>query len=124
MVQLDVARRYGARSFLRDPEFGRIARVHTNGYLLQVQENIDDVLLHTFDTRVLVQYPFYLHFRDRRTRHRRQQDATQRIAKRMTEAALERLDRDLRLKIVDRRDLDDTRFQKLMYRFLHGNNPS
>ena len=71
-----------------------------------------------------MEYALDLRLRDGRARHGRQQDAAQRVTQRMAETTLERFDGDLRLKVIDRRHFNDARFQKLMYRFLHGKNPS
>ncbi len=124
MVELDVTSHNRSRPFLRNPQLCGIAGVHAHGDLLQVQQDVDYVLLHTLDAGVLVEYSLDLRLRYCGARHGRQQDAAQRVTQRVAETTLERLDGDLRLKIVDRRHLDDARLQKLMYRFLHGNNPS
>ena len=57
------------------------------------KQDVDDVLLHALDARVLVQHALDLGLDDRGAGHRRQQHATQRVAECMTEPALERLDR-------------------------------
>ncbi len=124
VIELDIARSNRPRALLRNPQFGGVARVHAHGHLLQVEQDVDHVLLHALDAGVLVEYALDLRLRDRRARHGRQQNAAQRVAQRMAETTLERFDGDLRLKVIDRRHLDDARLQKLIYRFLHGNNPS
>ena len=58
VVELDVRTRHRARALLGNPELSGIARVHTNGDLLEVQEDFDDVFLHALDARVLVEYTF------------------------------------------------------------------
>ena len=52
MIQLDVTRGDRARALFRDPQFRRVTRIHADRDLLQVEENVDDILLHAFDTRV------------------------------------------------------------------------
>jgi hypothetical protein len=115
MIQLNITGGYGARAPLRYAKLGRITCVHRDGNLLETQKNIDDIFLNAFDTGVLVEYSLYLGFGNSSTRHRRQQDATQRIAERVTETAFERLDDDFCLQIVDRRYFDYARLQKFVY---------
>ena len=102
MIELNIASRYLARPFLRDPELGHVTAVHAYCDLLEVQEDIDDIFLHTLDARVLVQHAFDLRFGDRGARHRRQQNTTQCIAESVAETTFKRFDDDLRLKIGDR----------------------
>ncbi len=63
---------------------------------LRFKKNLDDVFLQAFERRVLVQHAVDFDFDDRAARNRRQQHATQRVAERVAEAALHRLDHDLR----------------------------
>ena len=112
MVDDDVAGAHGPRALLRELELGLFARVHLDRDRLQVQQNVDDVLLHAFDARVLVQHALDLGLDDRGAGHRRKQHAPQRIAERVTEAALERLDRDARAIGTERLNLDGPRPQE------------
>ncbi len=114
MVQLDVTGGDRARAFLRQPQLGRIARRHRDGDLLQAEQDVDDVLLDTLDARVFVKHALDFGLGNRGAGHRRQQNAPQRVAERVAESAFERLDRHLRLQIVDRRYFDDTRLQKFV----------
>ncbi len=62
---------------------------------LEVQQNINNVFLHTIDRRIFVQNAVYGHLGCGKARHRRKKDAPQRIAKRMPETTLERLHHNL-----------------------------
>ena len=84
----------GTRTTLGNAQFGGVPRMHANGNLLEVQQDVDDIFLDTFNASVLMQYAIDLCLDDCRTRHRRQQDASQRVAKRVAVAAFERLDSD------------------------------
>ena len=79
---------------------------------LQVQQDVDDVLLDAFDAGVLVQHAFDLGLDDGRAGHRREEHAPQRVAERVTEAALERLDRDARAVGTEGLNLDGPRPQE------------
>jgi hypothetical protein len=68
---------------------------------LEVEDDLGDVLLDALDGRELVQDGVDLDARDRGTRDGRQQGATQRVAERVAEAGLERLDDESRTELVD-----------------------
>ena len=91
MVQLDVAGRHRARALLVQAQLGAVARMHAQRDQLQVQQDVDHVFLHTLDAGVLVQHAVDFDFGDGAAGHGRQQYAPQRIAERVAEAALERL---------------------------------
>src|ERR671919_1537234 len=94
--ELDVAGRDLGRS--------RHAQMDRSGFLilalddeaLQIEHDIGDVLGHSFDRGELVEHVVDLDLGDGRTRDRRQKRATERVPERVTEAGLERLDRELR----------------------------
>ena len=115
MVALDVARADRARALLREAQLRLFARIQADRDLLEVQQDVDDVFLHALDAGVLVQHAIDLGLGDGAAGHRRQQHATQRVAQRMAEAALERLDHDTRLIRRGRCHLDDTGLQKFGY---------
>ncbi len=87
--------------------------MHAQRDQLQVQQHVDDVFLHAFYAGVLVQHTVDLHLGDRRTGHRREQHAPQRVAERVAEAALERFDDDSRLARRNRLHLDHARLEEL-----------
>ena len=112
MVDDDVAGAHRARALLRERQLGFFARVHLDRDALQVQQDVDDVLLHALDARVLVQHAVDLGLDDGSAGHRRQQHAPQRVAERVAEAALERLHRDARAVGAERLNLDGSRPQE------------
>ena len=112
VVRVDVAGRDRSRAFLRQAQLGAVTRVHLERHLLEVQQDVDHVFLHTFDGGVLVQHAFDLDLGDRGARHGRQQHTTQGVAERVAEAPLERLDDDARLARSRGLHLDYTRLQK------------
>jgi hypothetical protein len=120
---MDVTRGDRAGALLRETQLGAVTRVHLECHLLEVQQDVDDVFLHAFDGGVLVQHALDLHFGDRGARHRRQQHATQRVAERVAEATLERLDDDARLARGRGLHLDDSGLQKFADCTLHSIPP-
>src|SRR5262249_44024097 len=86
---------------------------------LQVEQDIDHVFLHAFDAGVLVQHAVDLDLGDGAAWHGRQQHPAQRVAERVAEATLERLDHHARLARSDQLHLHHTGPQKLAYRSLH-----
>ena len=91
--RLDVGRRDGARALRRDVhlDLGRLA-VQARHEVLQVEDDVGDVLAHARQRRELVRGALDLHRGDRSALERREQHAAQRVAERVTEAAVERLD--------------------------------
>src|SRR5690606_24089270 len=92
-------------------------------HALHVQQDLDHVLLHAFHGGVLVQHAVDAHLGDGGTRHRREQDAPQGVAERITEAARERLERDLGVGRRQRLDIDAARAQKIGGNTLHCCSP-
>src|SRR5579862_8639619 len=113
----------GPRAFLVQPQLGGVALMHPQRNGFQIEQDVDHVLLHTLDAGVLVQYAVDLDLGDGTAGHGRQQHAPQRVAERVAEAALERLDHHPRLPRGDRLHLDYTGPQKLTYRTLHLHSP-
>src|SRR5690606_8464304 len=72
-----------------------VTAVQADGDVLEVQQDVQDILLQTLDRRVLVQHAVDLGFHDGGTGNGRQQHAAKRVAERVTESALERLNHDL-----------------------------
>jgi hypothetical protein len=112
VTDLDVTRGDDALARLRDLEQDFGLAVHLEGDALEVQQNVDDILLHPLDRRVLVDHAADRDFGRRIADHRRQQDAAQRVAERMAVAALERLHDDLGVQGGGTIDLHDTRLEK------------
>src|SRR5262245_51029312 len=73
---------------------GRLLEVGADHELLEVQDDVGDVLSDLGDRGELVQHPVDPDRRDRRPGDRRQQRATERVADRVAEARLQRLDRE------------------------------
>ena len=113
VVTLDVAGTDRARALLRQAQLGRLARVEAQRNLLEVQQDLDDVLLDALDAGVFVQHALDLGLGDRAAGHRRQQHAPQRVAERVAETALERLDDHAGVAGGRRRHLDDARAEEL-----------
>src|SRR5688572_9592014 len=97
VVRVDVTGRHRARALLRQAQLVAVTGVHLERHLLEVHQDVHDVFLYAFDGGVLMKHAFDLDFRDRRARHGRQQNTTQRVAERVAEATLERLDHHARL---------------------------
>src|SRR5216683_5804263 len=120
---LDVGRGHRARDRLLELErrFRAVVQLHHDA--LQVEDDVDDVLLHTLDGRVLVQHAGDLHLGRRVARHRGEQDASERVAQRVAVAALERLHDHLRVRGRDVLDVDDAGFQEIRGGALHSRIP-
>src|SRR5438067_1715794 len=90
---LDVPRRDRAGALGCDVhlDLGRLA-FEPRDQVLEVQDDVGDVLTHTGQRRELVRSSLHLDRGDRGALERREQDAAQRVAERVTEAAVERLD--------------------------------
>ena len=112
VIQLDVASRDGARALLVQTQLGMVARIQANGDQLEVEQDIDDILLHPFDAGVFVQYAVDLCFRYRATRHGGQKNAAQGITQGMPETPLERFDHNARMTRRSGRDFNDSWLQK------------
>jgi len=68
--------------------------MHANRERLQVQKDLYDVFLYTFDTRVFVEHTIYIGLHDSASGHAREEHTPQRITESMTEATLEGLDKN------------------------------
>ena len=68
--------------------------VHPADDALEVEDDVGDVLLDALDRRELVRHALDAHARDGRAGERGEQYAAQRVAERVAEAAIERLDRE------------------------------
>src|ERR1700694_4264986 len=89
--RLDVPGRDLARPlFLHHHALGAVA-LHLDGDVLDVEHDVGHVLVHAADRREFVQHAVDMHRLHRGALQRGQQDASQRIAQRQPEAALERL---------------------------------
>ena len=87
----------GPGPFLCRRSSATVARVHAQRDALQVQQDVDDVFLHALDAVYSCSTPSISTSVIARAGHRRQQHAPQRVAQRVAETALERLDHDPRL---------------------------
>jgi hypothetical protein len=87
--------------------------VQAEDHALQVQHDVHDVFGHAVDRRVLVQHAGDRDLRRCVTHHRRQQDAAQRVAERVTVTTLERLQRGLGTVAANRFDVDRFGLQKI-----------
>src|SRR6201999_1675413 len=88
---LDVAGGHGARTLLlHDHAFGAFA-LHLDRDVLDVEDDVGDILTNARNRGELVQHAVDVHRLHGSALQRGQQDAAQRVAERLTEAALERL---------------------------------
>ena len=88
------------------------AVVQAEHHALEVEQDVDDVLAHAVERRVLVHHAGDLHLGRRVARHRGQQHAAQRVAERVAVAALERLHRHLGVRRGEVLHIDDARLEK------------
>ena len=100
--QVDVPRGdlTGAGDHQRRLDLGRVG-VHPADDLLEVEDDVGHVLLDAGDRRELVGDPLDPDARDGRAGERGQQHAPQRVAERVAEAAIERLDRERAAVVLD-----------------------
>ena len=96
--RLNISRGHNALTRLLQRQNGFVAIMQPQHDAFQVQQNVNHVLLDAINGGVFVQYAEDLDLRRGVARHRGQQRATQRIAKRMAVATLERLHRNLGVK--------------------------
>src|SRR6185436_5270675 len=89
-----------------------VAVVQAEHYAFQVEQDVDDVLAHAIERRVLVHHVRDLHFGRRVTRHRREQHAAQGVAQRVAVAALEWLHRHLGVRRGQVLHIDDARLEE------------
>ncbi len=95
--RLDVTGGNDARTLLADNHALGIVAVHLDGDFLDVQDDVGDIFANARDRRELVQNAVDLDSRDGCTTKRRQENATQSVTQRQTEATLERLGNEGRL---------------------------
>ncbi len=69
VIQHDVGRRHGPWAFLADPERCLIAPVHTHRQGFEIKQYLNNIFLHAFDRRILVQHAIYFYLCDGGTRH-------------------------------------------------------
>ena len=90
----------GALLLEPDLDLGRLA-VQAADEVLEVEEDVGDVLAHARQRRELVGDALELHRRHGCALERREQHAPQRVAERVAEATVERLDREDAALLVD-----------------------
>src|SRR6266542_11122 len=102
VIGLNIRCRARAFAALRELQQHVIAVVQLQHDPLQIEQDVDDVVQHAGDA----------HLGRCVARHRRQQNAPQRVAERVAVPALERLHDHLRVERRTGLDVDDARFQK------------
>jgi hypothetical protein len=110
--RLDVGRRHRPLALLLERKDGLAAVVQAEHHALQVEQDVDDVLAHPVEGRVLVNDACDLHLRGCVAGHGGEQDAPQRVAERVSVAALERLHRHARVIRGEVLYVDNTRLQE------------
>ena len=95
MIDDDVAGRDHALALLGQGQGDFVAGMLTNGHILEVEQDFNDVLLQAFQGGVLMQHAIDFNLDDGAARNRGEQHATQRVAQGVAEATLERLDHHL-----------------------------
>jgi len=88
LCDLEVAGRYLTTALFRQADDSFVLIVQNDRNTLEVEEDIDDIFLNTFNGAVLMKHTFYLHFSNRTPRHRGEQDPAQRVAEGMSETTL------------------------------------
>ena len=91
---LDVAGAHLGRAALVEAQRHRFVRGAPQHEILEVEDDVGDVFLHTLDHVELVERVVEPHLRDGRAGDRREQRAAQAVAERVAEARLERCDRE------------------------------
>jgi hypothetical protein len=97
--------------------------VQLHHHALEVEDDVDDVLLHPLDRGVLVQHAGNLDLGGGVAGHRREQDAAQRVSERVAVAALEGLHDHLRMRGRQVLDIDDAGLQEIRGIALHSGVP-
>src|SRR3954452_21605671 len=110
--RLDVGGGDGAVALLLEREDGLRAVMQAEDDAFEVEQDVDDILAHAIERRVLVHHAGDLHLGRRVARHRGEQHATQRVAQRVAIAPLERLHRHARVVRREILDVDNTRLEK------------
>src|SRR5690606_32494189 len=113
VIRHDVACRYSTGTLCAQCEDSLILTVENTGDALQVEQDLDNIFLYTFNRAVLMYNAVNLDFLNRTTRHGGQQDTTQCITKCMSEAALEGLQYHLGVVLVILFNLDQLWRQKI-----------
>ncbi|GMA88061.1 hypothetical protein GCM10025868_33110 [Angustibacter aerolatus] len=98
----DVGGRHGAGTLLAQVHHDRLVVLAGDDQLLDVEDDLGDVLLDPGDRGELVQHAVDAQAGDGGTGDRRQEGAAERVAERVAEAGLERLDDEPRAVLVDR----------------------
>jgi len=119
VVQLDITSSDRAFTPFAQGQFRFILAGEYQGDTLEVEENFDNVFLHTLDGTVLVLNIVDFHLGNSTARHRRQQDATQGVAQGVTKTAFQGFQGYLRTGAADLVNGDDARGQKFSYCTLH-----
>jgi hypothetical protein len=114
VVGTDIASGDHTRALLGQAQGGRIAGVHADRDILEVEQHLEHVFLQAFDRGVFVQHAVDLDFGDREAGDRGQQHAAQRVAEGVAVAAFQRLDHDLGAVLGDALDLRTARAQDLV----------
>ena len=120
VIQLNIGSGNYARALLSQSQGHFVTAVQLDSQTFQVEQDLDDIFLHTFDRGVLMEYAIDLGLDYCTARHGGQQDATQRVAQGMAKATLERLEGDLGAGRTDLLHINVTGGQELIYRNLHG----
>ena len=92
VVRLNIARCHNTGTRCSQSQLCFIFAVHDKRHTLEIQQNLNNVLLHALDSRVLVQNAVNFHFGNCATWHGRQQNTAECIAERVTKATLKRLE--------------------------------
>ena len=80
VIQLNIGSGNYARALLSQSQGHFVTAVQLDSQTFQVEQDLDDIFLHTFDRGVLVEYAVDLGLDYCTARHGGQQDATQRVA--------------------------------------------
>src|SRR5690606_27539763 len=109
VVNLDVACRDQTGALFRQGQNRLILTMHDNRHAFQVEKNFDHIFLNAFKCAVFVQHAFNFSTDNCTTWHRRQQNATEGIAKGMAKSAFEWLQCHLGSGRADLLHFDDSR---------------
>ena len=110
----DVGRGHVARAAHRERQYLRLVAVELDRQALEVEHQRDRIFDHPGNRRELVKHAVDLHVGDGGPGNRAEQHAPQRVAKRDSKAALERLDHELGVVVAALANFDgcaDRRFQ-------------
>ena len=110
--RLDIGRRHRASAFFLKRQNRVVTVVQLDNHAFEIQKQVNDVFLHAFQRGILMHHPSDRHFGWRVARHRRQQHATKRVAKRVAVATLKRLHHNASAGWTGGLNLNVARFQK------------